>query len=831
MPRNVRHRAVLAILVACLFLATAGSVGPAVGDGSVAASASTGTTASDADLRAPPDAYEDDRSQRETLSWLSNHLGDRLGTSAESTAEGEFDRALEPIDEGYDARLEQFTTVNDELTTEEIASDAADNASARTDVRVYVPLSTVLGEEVAVTAMITNYDADPVETTVTYEVGDETAEETVSVDSLQTEEISVSLDATELGEGEHPWAVTADGHTERGELTIYAPEERAGNGTEADAEKGPTEAFEDAAADQEAFVEHVREYQRTLSAYETARQEGDAERTRESARALDALAERIDELGGAVLGNYDVIEYQTDASLSEAAGSINGIVAEIREEQAEISDDVPFAETSLEIEADGGTASIVDPVEFTGRLTTTDSAVANEELRLQVDEQDIEVETDDDGEFSVEYRPTATTTAGPATMTVTYVPDPGTDRLQSETTVDVVIEPVDATIPTLETSDAVAYGDDLEVAGEVTIPDADGDVPAAVFDSVPIRVSAGDEPLGEIDAEDGSFDGSVPVPASVAAGEQPLTVRLALEERALTPAEATAPIDVAETATDIEFEAVARGDEVALNGALETTTGDPVENQSVTIDAEDGGTATVTTDVDGAFSVSGPELTDGSADGSRIAASYDGTGTNLGDATFVATVTAPGTEASGTSPFTAPVPAGISVLEIVSGIGLLVVVVGVLWFWGGRNRRALAAVGDALTGGRVRDSSARSTRRPNPSLDGNVSASTLLSLARTRRERGDPDLATRIAYAAVRRAYDSSFENARGLTHREFYRVASERAGDERIDERLRTVTEAYERAAFGTEPVSDALAERVLSYVADLCRQFDADRRIDADD
>ncbi|QFU81646.1 cytochrome c oxidase subunit II [Natronorubrum aibiense] len=77
-----------------------------------------------------------------------------------------------------------------------------------------------LGDEATVTITVENGALDDLETTATFEIGDQTVEEDITVPGQDSEEVTVTVDSTELGEGDHDWTVTVDDYEESGTLTV-----------------------------------------------------------------------------------------------------------------------------------------------------------------------------------------------------------------------------------------------------------------------------------------------------------------------------------------------------------------------------------------------------------------------------------------------------------------------------------------------------------------------------------------------------------------------------------------------------------------------------------
>ena len=76
-----------------------------------------------------------------------------------------------------------------------------------------------LGDDATFDVEVENRMLDELETTVTFEIGNETFEEDISVTD-GTAETTFTVDSTELGEGEHDWTVTVDDHSDSGTLTV-----------------------------------------------------------------------------------------------------------------------------------------------------------------------------------------------------------------------------------------------------------------------------------------------------------------------------------------------------------------------------------------------------------------------------------------------------------------------------------------------------------------------------------------------------------------------------------------------------------------------------------
>ena len=99
-----------------------------------------------------------------------------------------------------------------------------------TELAVETPDEVGSDDEIELTATVENGLFDPVETAVEVEIGDETVTEEVTVDGEATEEVSVTVDAADLGEGDHDWTVTVDDHEETGTVTVSEEANDANDG-------------------------------------------------------------------------------------------------------------------------------------------------------------------------------------------------------------------------------------------------------------------------------------------------------------------------------------------------------------------------------------------------------------------------------------------------------------------------------------------------------------------------------------------------------------------------------------------------------------------------
>ncbi|ELY57017.1 cytochrome c oxidase subunit II [Natronolimnohabitans innermongolicus] len=96
----------------------------------------------------------------------------------------------------------------DEFDLTELSVEADDEVALEDD------------DEVTLEIAVENGQLEDLETTIEAEIGDETFTEDVTVEGDSTYETTVSVDAADLGEGDHDWSVTVDDYEESGTVTV-----------------------------------------------------------------------------------------------------------------------------------------------------------------------------------------------------------------------------------------------------------------------------------------------------------------------------------------------------------------------------------------------------------------------------------------------------------------------------------------------------------------------------------------------------------------------------------------------------------------------------------
>jgi hypothetical protein len=595
-------------------------------------------------------------------------------------------------------------------------------------------------------------------------------------------------------------------------------------------------AFERARENQTAFATDVRKFRETRAAYERARERGRTTRARELARRLGALATSADDRSTAFARNYRIAS--GDASANETA------IAAVESTSANVSrtagaiESATFRNTTLRVGARAEELSFSDPLVVSGLLGTANGTVlANRPVAFEIGDRTIETTTDAYGGFTVRYRPVSLP-RDTQSRDVEYVPENDSIYREANATIPVDPEAVDPTITAETQPSTVSYGDRITVSGSVR---ADGQP----IGDVPVLVTVAGEPLAanrtdgsatdslagstvETNA-DGTYSLSTTLPADLTAGDLTLNATIPWQGRAIASANASAPLTVESTATAL----TARAEQVdsrtvRVTGRLRTENGEPIGEREVLLRAGGAALGTVETTSNGTYAttVTIPirQLTrQGRTPTASLTISYAGEGTSLEPERESAIVVLEGLPISERASIAASaafggfqdvigaiVPQGV--LDGLTSLSWGTVLLGALaitFLWGlARGVRSLRRRGE---GGTVREASENTEDLEGPArsntdhaeADGFDPADWLLA--------GDPDRAVQAGYAVVRSRIGRELGIDRGATHREFYRACRDASIGEPRLAALGVLTDAYERAAFASESLSERVAHEVL--------------------
>ena len=639
----------------------------------------------------------------------------------------------------------------------------------------------------------------------------------------------------QLSEGEYDSAreVLGDDYDDRLDQFVEVDGDTADD-DDSDEEEDTGEAFRDAKENQEELTDAVEEYEETRGEYEQALADGDDQRARELARELDDIEDRVTESAGNLDQAYRIIGDRTRADLSEERETIAGISEEISQTQSEIREFV-FVATELTIDTELATGSFADPIRVEGELTAADDSVLDDErIRIKVDGRTTETTTEN-GLFEIEYRP-ALLNADADEVTIEFVPDPASQYLESSAPAPVDIDTVEPTIEINSSPESVAYGDTVTLDGTAHV---DG----SPIDHLPVRAQFSDRFQGDAvrtDA-DGSFTTTVTVPAEVPDGDADVMAIYDQSERAVSPTNESAQLQVELTSTQIDADAEADDDGVVyVTGTLRTEDGVPVSGQSVRLASDGSPVGTVETNADGEFSDS-VEFSQNSIpeDGMLgITVAYDGTGTNLEDSeeSLAVAMSLEDGGDSGSSE-TASNDTGIfgdsggsntwsdnvdtsdlSAWHVVGILTIIALVAVVALYFGRRSDTVSmpALFGSRTNSGETVDPQVTNTE-PETGEHSNDRAAmkSIGEVSNDLLDAGRPNAAVITAYERTREQLAEHLDETGPRTYWEFYR--DWRESEETDSEPLRVLTERYERATFTGDPIESEDAADAIDRAVEL--------------
>lgn len=671
--------------------------------------------------------------------------------------------------------------------------------------------------------------------------------------------------------------------------------------------------FNETRLSQEEAIEIAREYQAVRDEYTSALANDDEAAAREAARELQAVAEEANITAENVSANYEALDNVTDEDLGEVAQAVEEVSDQVSADASRIRDS-ELEPTELTINADSEAASFDDPVRLNGTLRTADGEpVSNRTISLRFaatqstgsaettgsgnntqppvdngsvngtdtqatgtepqtepfESSPVRTTTDADGNFTVTYRPVQYPLAAD-TLIVRFVPEADSVYVATEASTPLSItEQTQATVAIEAASNTTRF--DAEVRTNGTVRTAGR--PAG---GLPIEASLGEWTLGQTTTDaNGTFSMDGQLPAGVPDGQQNLSARIAISDRAVSTAVDTTPITVAATETTLDVETATQsaseaatttnesaegtptnrsattptntttGSELAVTGTLQTASEAAVPAQPVTLQIGTETVTTVSTAADGTFratlSASERAALDG---GTPLTARFDGTGTNLAgtNTTVVPFPAADGTTetpaAAGSSDPTPPEAASgplsrlTGLLPVDSPVllaiaALVVGAVGTTWFV--RRRVPAWAVGVPpawLSSLRSDDADGETqTDQPDdaaPDSDADSAASATamrgsaaLAEAESLREE-DPSAAIQLAYTTLRDALTDrvTLDVSATATHREFLASVRDQLP---AAEAFATITDTFEQATFSASEVTAEDADVVLDHAESI--------------
>lgn len=572
------------------------------------------------------------------------------------------------------------------------------------------------------------------------------------------------------------------------------------------------------------YVQAVKEFRETANAYREAKQAGNESRTRRLARRLASQGDRVATLSDRLQEQYTVVGNQTGVEMADTSHRIENITSDITAQQTDIVT-AELVRTTLSITANSPSASFGDGVILSGQLRATGSTQnftpSQDRIRLTVGNQVIQTRVQDDGSFSVQYRP-VTVQRGVQEVAVEYRPHANSLYLGSTANTSIRIQQVEPTLTVATNANVTRFGDVVTVQGRVSA--AGQGVP-----HIPVVVTVGGTRLGRVATmENGTYQYTTTVPAAVPTGAQSVTVRMPLQNRAIASIQESTPIRVTSTATNLSLTGEWQSGQLVLSGALQTADGKPIAGEVVRLSLNGLTVATVTTNASGGYRATAePTQTTGQV---HVVARYGGHG-SLETARSATNVTVP---SGGTGPGTGG-GAGSQLLPnlglglpVIGGIGVLIVlslVAGGYLLWRrGRDTPSTTAEQASEEQSPISPSTEEAAAgEPATSTD-----ESLLEIATEALADGRAEQAVQLAYAAIRQSMaattlESDQSRTEGTssdapqTHWEFYNAHAETD----VAEALRTLTVAYEQAAFAPSGIGQKQAQDAIAAAQTILEQY----------
>lgn len=547
-----------------------------------------------------------------------------------------------------------------------------------------------------------------------------------------------------------------------------------------------SQSFEEAGENQREFGSAVEEYNETYQEYLEAKEAGNTTRARELARELDRIADRMNSSGRNLTRSYTDIENTTTANLTVARERVENTTREIQQQQDEVVAST-FIRTSLSVRTDSSTTSFEDPLTIYGRLVLENgTALSNETVQISIGGKTETVETDRDGQFSLDFRPVSVGT-GNRTVSVTYLPPERSAYLGSNASLAINVSQVTATVTVSSNTSTAMFGDELTVSGLARVNGTP--VPGAK-----VQVTVGGQVLGTaITGPNGTYQVAISLPAAIPTGTTTIKSLIVPSDRAVHSDPATTNLDVVETQTNLSLNASQTGASVVqLSGTLQTADGRPLSGQTIELRVDGSTVATVETRADGTFQRT-VSLNDELSGEITVRAVYDEPRSNLAGSTAQTRLELQSAD-SFNPDFEQRDWLSLSVEQLASGGVVALALIIILWIV----RRDEEEPDPELS---AAPPDTQSEASSEPEVDMVDQASSLLSA-------GDSEAAIRTLYAAVRESLGTGDDGT--LTHWEFYTAASDRLEPEAVGA-LEQLTEAYERVVYSAGGVDASVAAKVL--------------------
>ncbi|WP_178917795.1 hypothetical protein [Natronomonas gomsonensis] len=575
--------------------------------------------------------------------------------------------------------------------------------------------------------------------------------------------------AIEISEGEYEQGQELLGDEYDSRLEQYVDVAGETEGTDDD---DSAETFRETQQNQREFGETVQSYRETKDEYDEARANGNETRARAAARRLESLSENATILNRSLNRNYRTIANQTGRNFDQSEEAVETTTRNITSQQATVREQT-FVTTQLTVETNGTRVAFDAPLGISGRVTTANgTAVGNQPARIVVFDRTYSIETDNEGRFEVAYRPVSLP-VNASEVAVQFRPAATSPYLGSKQNVSVDVRQVTPTLAVSASPAEAGYGETVTTTATATV--GNRSVP-----SLPLTATFGGATRTRMTNASGRIGTDHRVPAAVSTGDQSISVRHGLANRAVGAITETATVSVTSTPTRLSVAAERVGGRLEIEGRLRTESGTRIPDQSVSV-AVGESVQTVETNESGWYRTSVRNVT-GTADENAstvpVTARFDATGGNLQSSRAETTIAVPGSASTGLLPWSETVS-----LAIGGGVVSLVLLAGAV-VWVRRDDGVETSEETAVTP----ESSDDRLGGPTPQQWIDDAETTLVA--------GDHKGAAIATYAAVRAGLGQRIDLSDTLTHTEFLAVCGTEIDDIDI-EALSTVVDAYERATF----------------------------------
>jgi len=559
------------------------------------------------------------------------------------------------------------------------------------------------------------------------------------------------------------------------------------------------------------FIATTQSFNDTYQAYQAAKAAGNESRARELARTLHKQGDRIQELAGELRVGYQATENITGVSLETALQRVNK-TTENTTETSQTVVTTEFIQTHLTVSSSARHTSFTNPTTLHGNITIAANATIpppNGTITLEVGDRQLTTTVTDAGAFRVQYRP-VTVPTGQQAIAIQYTPRSDSIYLGTETNTSLTVT---ATTPGVEMTveqQSLRFGQPIGLNGRVT---ANGTgVP-----NVPLDVRVNETTIATVRTDaTGSFMSQTPLPASVAAGNQTLTAKVAMSNQAISPARATQSISITQTETNLTLSGSRDSESVSVTGQLDTQDGIPVPGQPVRISINGTYQTTTQTTADGTYSASFtlPQQL-GTSETVIVTAAYATAGTNLENTTAATRVNPPASSARTLPSF---IPSYIQQnLWILVGVGVVLVGGGIFWW-----RRQPTQPAEPTSENPDNQSIHTDQNADGANTHaGETDASALQPAIDALETQNDPDRAVQHAFSTIRQTLADTMnpegkpDHQTPSTHWEFYHAYAETTPSDDGD--LRELTTAYEQAKYAPANVTTDVAANALENATQL--------------